>query len=118
LRLNRHDMQLSTLESPSGFDVATDVTRAYVEPSRARQVQPQLARLVTAESTLYATTREWRYDPRARKFIQLQATLAAQFSAIGRRLAQLAERSRTLGGWASTSRGDRAPGERAHHRAP
>ena len=73
-----------------------------------KAVGEMLARLISEEAALYAITREWRYGAAGRKFLRLHALLDEQFSEIGTRLTQLAARSRELGSWNSTGRGDRA----------
>lgn len=72
------------------------------------EIRQLLGRLLGEESTLYAITREWRYDAAGRMFVRLHALLDEQFTEIGRRLVRLAARSRDLGCWTSTGHGDRA----------
>lgn len=72
-----------------------------------------LESLMSAESVLYAITREWRYDAASRGAKRLHALLDEQFTEIGVRLTQLAARSRALGGWNSTGHGDIASLPRA-----
>ena len=82
---------------------------AATAPGASRAIGTTLEGLLNEESSLYAITREWRYDMAGRKFLRLHALLDEQFSEMGVRLTRLAARTRDLGFWSSTSQGERAP---------
>jgi DNA-binding ferritin-like protein len=78
---------------------AREPATAYVPVmlGETKAIGEMLAGLINEEATLYAITREWRFDAAGRKFVRLHALLDEQFSEIGTRLTRLAARSRDLG---------------------
>jgi starvation-inducible DNA-binding protein len=104
--------RLAALEQPRPT-LAVRAEDAALTSGEARAIGELLAGLLYDESTLYAITREWRYDTAGRRFLRLHALLDEQFSEIGIRLTRLAARSRDLGSWNSTDHSEHAAQPRA-----
>jgi DNA-binding ferritin-like protein len=80
-------------------------------PTRRNAVETEalLTDLIQQEASLYAVTRDWRFDAASRKFVQLHKLLDEQFTAIGERLVRLSKHSRERGGGNSMGHADRVP---------